>query len=286
MNRRRGILWLIAGLVLAIVAAGLSYYAFQQIVSQQESAVEEQLTQTVVVAKEFINERAVVRLNDIRTEERPIDEVPSGAIFKTDDAVGRISTRSFQPGQVLLTQNLVESFPSTGVEPTEVVSGTINFNQALGENLVAFALPASNRLSQEGILLPGDRVDLLFSTEVVGEEEGTGGKVSVYAIQDLEILQIIYQPPPAEEKEANAEQGAEKTEAQTPSRIPKTLILAIEPQDSVVLKYAIDTQTSMDLALRSADNRRRFEVDAMNINTIADRYEFQAPRPVKSEERR
>lgn len=279
MNRRRGILWLLAGLVLAIVAAGLSYFAFQQVVSQQMESVEEESTQSVVVAKELINERAVIRLADIGTEERPVEEVPSGAIFKTDDAVGRITTRSVSPGQVLLAQHLVESFPSTGVEPSEVVTSTVNFNQALGENLVAFAVPATDRLSTEGILLPGDRVDLLFSTDVIGAEEGTGGKVSMYALQDLEILQIIYKPKPKEE--GKDEEQDDDSEAGSSARVPKTLIVAIEPQDSVILKYALDTETSIDLALRAEDNRRLFEVDSVTINTISERYDFIAPRPLR-----
>jgi pilus assembly protein CpaB len=273
MNRRRGILWLVAGLLLAILAAALAYYAFQQIVTEQANQAQEEPTQTVVVARELINERGVIRLADITTEQRPVEEVPSGAIFNTDDAVGRITTVAIQPGQVVLTQNLVESFPSSGVEPSEIVTTTVNFNQALGEDLVAFALPAGDRLSKEGILLPGDRVDLLFSTDVVGATEGTGGKVSVYAIQDLEILQIIYQPPPAKEGEEKPPESA--------ARIPKMLIVAMEPQDSVVLKYAIDTSTPLDLVLRAEDNRRNFEVDAVTINTIADRYQFIAPRPVR-----
>ncbi|UCC86704.1 MAG: Flp pilus assembly protein CpaB [Anaerolineales bacterium] len=277
MKRRRGILWLLAGLVLAALAAGISYYAFQQVVAERASTAEEVTTQTVVVAKQLINERAVIRLADLGTEERPVEEVPSGAIFKTEDAVGRITTRSVQPGQVLLAQNLIESFPSTGVEPADVVTGTVNFSEALGEELVAFALPASDRLSQEGILLPGDHVDLLFSTDVVGEEEGTGGKVSIYAIQDLEVLQVIYQPQPQQEGEG--EQKKEEAETE-PVLVPKTIIVALEPQDAVVLKYAIDTSSSLDLVLRSQDNERTFDVDAVYINTISDRYRFSAPRPL------
>ena len=276
MNRRRGVLWLSAGLILALLAAGISYYAFQQVLTQQASTVEEKSTQTVVVAKQLINERAVIRLDDISTEERPIEEVPSGAVFKTADAVGRLANRPIPPGQVLLAQNLVESFSSTGIEPTDIVTETVDFNEALGENRVAYALPATDRLSMEGILLPGDRVDLLFSTDVVGEQEGAGGKVSIYAIQDLEVLQIIYQPPPATEKGKEGEPQPE-----LPARVPKTLILAIEPQDSVVLKYAVDTQAPINLALRSVDNRRIFEVDAATINTIAERYRFTAPRAIR-----
>jgi Flp pilus assembly protein CpaB len=277
MKRRRGILWLIAGLVLAVLAAGISYYAFQQIVAEQASAPEEESTQTVVVVKQLINERAVVRLADIGTEERPIEEVPSGAVFKTEDAVGRIATRSMQPGQILLAQNLVESFSSGGIEAADIATSTVNFNEALGEELVAFALPATDRLAQEGILLAGDHVDLLFSTDVVGEREGTGGKVAIYAIQDLEVLQVIYQPLP-EEEGADATQ---KVEAETePVLVPKTLIVALEPQDAVVVKYAIDTQSQLDLVLRAQDNERTFEVDAVHINIISERYRFSAPRPL------
>jgi len=280
MNRRRGVLWLLAGLVLALLAAGISYFAFQQVVAQQAATTEKKSTQTVVVAKQLINERAVIRLADVGTEERPLEEVPSGAVFKTGDAVGRIAARSIPPGQVLLAQNLVESFPSTNLEKSNVTTATVNFNEALGEELVAFALPVTDKLSKEGILLAGDRVDLLFSSDVVGEQEGTGGKVSIYAIQDLEVLQIIYQPPPANQEEAAKEQGNKAAPEASPL-VPKTLILAIAPQDAVVLKYVIDTQSPIDLVLRGRDNKRLFDVDAVHINSISERYRFTAPKPVR-----
>jgi Flp pilus assembly protein CpaB len=276
MKRRRGVLWLLAGLVLALVAGGISYFAFQQAVVERASAVEEEPTQTVVVAKQVINERAVIRLADIGTEERLVEEVPSGAIFKTDDAVGRIATRPMQPGQVLLTQYLIESFSPTGIEPADIVTDTVNFNVALGEDLVAFAFPVTDRLSKEGILLSGDHVDLLFSTDVVGQQEGAGGKVSVYAIQDIEILQVIYQPAPAQEGD---EEKSGEAEAEAPL-LPKTLILAMEPQDAVVLKYAIDTESPLDLVLRAGENERFFDVDSVHINTISERYRFTAPKPL------
>jgi Flp pilus assembly protein CpaB len=273
MNRRRGVIWIAAGLILALLAAGLSYFAFQQFLAQQEQAapVEVKTTKAVVVANQLINQRAVIRPADVGTEERPLEEVPSGAIFKTEDAIGSIADRAIQPGQVLLTQYLAEEIEE--FEP-EVITETLDFNEALGEDLVAFAMPVTGRLAQEGILLPGDRVDLLFSTDVVGEEEGTGGKVAMYAIQDLQVLQVIYKPPPPPPK---TEEGPPPTPAPPE---PKTLVVAIDPQDAVVLKYALDTQASMELALRAEENERFFDVDSVTINTISERYEFIAPRPV------
>jgi Flp pilus assembly protein CpaB len=278
MNRRRGILWLVAGLVLAVLAAGLSYYAFQQVIVRQANTPVGKSTQTVVVAKQPINERAVIRLADISTEERPLEKVPSGAVFKTDDAVGRIAARSIAAGQVLLAQNLVESFTTTGLGPTDTTTVTIDFNKALGEDLVAFALPVTDKLSKEGILLAGDHVDLLFTADVTGAQEGTGGKVSIYAIQDLEILQIIYPPPDAK---ADAKSDAKKEDQSEPAAlVPKTLIVAINPQDAVVLKFAIDTESPLDLVLRGENNRRRFDVDAVYINTVSERYRFSSPKPL------
>lgn len=281
MNRRRGIIWMVAGVILAILAACLSYFAFQQVVDQQQALpVEQPSTQTVVVARQAINERAVIRLADISTEERSIEAVPSGAIFTTEDAVGRIANRPIPAGQVVLAQQLVESFPTTGggsLQAADLLTDTIDFNEALGEDLVAYALPATDRLSVEGILLPGDHVDLLFSTDVVGEQEGSGGKVAIYAIQDVEILQIIYQPPPPPPPES---EGQEQPPADPAARIPKLMILAIEPQDATVLKYAMDIAAPIDVALRAEDNRRLFEVDAVTINTVAERYDFTAPVPL------
>jgi Flp pilus assembly protein CpaB len=279
MNRRRGILWLVAGLVLAVLAAGLSYYAFQQVIVRQANTPVGKSTQTVVVAKQPINERAVIRLADISTEERPLEKVPSGAVFKTDDAVGRIAARSIAAGQVLLAQNLVESFTTTGLGPTDTTTVTIDFNKALGEDLVAFALPVTDKLSKEGILLAGDHVDLLFTADVTGAQEGTGGKVSIYAIQDLEILQIIYPPPP--DANADAKSDAKKEDQSEPAALaPKTLIIAINPQDAAVLKFAIDTESPLDLVLRGENNRRRFDVDAVHINTVSERYRFSSPKPL------
>jgi pilus assembly protein CpaB len=278
MTQRRGILWLIAGILLAILAAGLAYYAFQQLVQQQEQLVAEveqqEQTQTVVVAQEAISERSVIRLADISTEERPIEEVPSGAVFKTEDAVGRIATRSIFPGQVLLAQNLAESFTSADIDVSEIITGAVDYDASLGDELVALALPANDRLSVEGILLPGDHVDLLFSTTVVGAEEGDGGPVAVYAIQDSEVLQIIYKPPPP------PPEGQEAPPPEEQELLPKTLILAMEPQDAVVLKYAVDTETTIDLALRGRENERIFDVDSVTINTLADRYDFVSPKPL------
>jgi Flp pilus assembly protein CpaB len=275
MNRRRGVIWLVAGLVLALLAAGLSYFAFQQIVTQQQTDAEEQVsTQPVVVARQTINERATVSLADLTTEERPLEEVPSGAIFKTEDAVGRVAIRSFLPDQILLAQYLVESFSPADLQATDIVTGPIDFNEALGDELVAYAMPAAGRLAQEGILLAGDHIDLLFTTIVVGVEEGTGGDVSVYAIQDLEVLQVIFEPPPPVPE-------GEEAPPEPPPLVPKTVIVAVDPQDAVVLKYAIDTQTTIDVVLRAEENQRVFEVNAVTINTIADRYEFVAPSAIR-----
>jgi len=79
---------------------------------------------------------------------------------------------------------------------------------------------------------------------------------------------------------ASSIRGIPKDELASEARIPKTLILALEPSDAAVLKYALDISAPIDLALRAEDNREQFDVDAVTINIIAERYDFVAPRPL------
>ena len=95
MKQRRGILWLLAGLILAILAAGISYFAFQRAVAQRASTAEEKPTQTVVVAKQVINERAVIRLADMSTEEGR-GALPPGT-YRPTRRMGRMSCPSQPP---------------------------------------------------------------------------------------------------------------------------------------------------------------------------------------------
>lgn len=92
-------------------------------------------------------------------------------------------------------------------------------------------------------------------------------------LQNLEVLQII------EEPQAQAQQA--QAEEEGPVLRPKALILKVEPQDAVVLKYLMDLDGHIQLALRSPDNEALFNVQPVNINYLMLRYGIALPQPLE-----
>jgi Flp pilus assembly protein CpaB len=99
--------------------------------------------------------------------------------------------------------------------------------------------------------------------------------VSVLTLQDLEVLQIIEEPQPQLQEQGQQQQQAAGT-------VPKrALILKIDPQDAVVLKYLRDSVGKIDLALRSPTNSTLFDVQPVNINYLVLRYGIVLPQPLQ-----
>jgi len=149
----------------------------------------------------------------------------------------------------------------------------VSLAEALNEDEVAVALRATDLMSRFGVLHAGDKVDLLFSVNVVGktyqEDVPRGGLVALTAVQDLEILQIVSARPPAEE-------GAE--EEQQPQE--RLIILIADPQEAVILKYLKDSGGVIDFALRAPTSEQLFEVEPVTINYLATRYGIVPPEPL------
>ncbi len=168
----------------------------------------------------------------------------------------------------MLAQNLLEVTAEGTAEETEMGLG-----EALNEGEVAVALPASDAMSKYGVVQAGDKVDVLFSANVVGktyqEDIPRGGLVSLMAIQDLEILHIVVQTQPTEEGEEAP-----------PLRVPQLIILIADPQEAVILKYLKDSGAVIDFALRSPTSEQLFETDPVTVNYLAKRYGIVPPEPL------
>jgi hypothetical protein len=103
------------------------------------------------------------------------------------------------------------------------------------------------------------------------ERDQSLDSVSVLTLQNLEVLQIIEEPQP--ESEAQQEEG--------PQLRPRALILQVDPQDAVVLKYLNDSVGSVQLALRGPENETLFNVQPVNINYLMLRYGIVLPQPLE-----
>jgi pilus assembly protein CpaB len=233
--------------------------------------------QPVVVARNPIAANDVIRVDNVTLEER--DQIPTGAAVEVGDVVGGTALRDIAQGEIIKVQDL------------RIYTGTMV--SLLPPDQIAVALPADDILSKWGAVMPGDHVDVLFTLDIILEKpmyiddirtveeaqlyaaierDQSLDNISVLTLQNLEVLQIIQEPQPEVEGQAQDQ----------PPQIPqRALILQVDPQDAVVLKYLRDSVGSIQLALRAPENDTLFNVQPVNINYLMLRYGIVLPQPLE-----
>jgi len=285
--KRRSWLWFIASALLAVLAGVLAIVALNWGASRQ-AVVTPAPEQRVVVAAQALAAGTQLRADNVSVV--PIAEVPSGAATQVQAVLGSTTLRDIANGEVILMQDLATPWT------TEGMTATRNLDVLLGNDKIAVALPADDILSQWGAVLPGDHVDVLFTIDVILEtpmkpeeiitlQEGqvlqrlerdqSLDNVSALTLQNLEVLQILEEPQVEAQGQAQQEQ---QQQVQPPRR---ALVLKIDPQDAVILKYLRDSVGKIDLALRSPANNLLFDVDPVNINYMVLRYGIVLPQPLE-----
>lgn len=274
--KRRSWLWFIVAAILAIAAGVLAIVALTR-ATEDETPVAPVKQQLVVVARNPIAADSIIGTDNVTLAER--DEIPSGAATEPGTVVGAIALQDIAQGEVIKIQDI------------RIISDTERVRIELSDDKLAIVLPANDVLSQWGAVLRGDHVDLLFSLDIIletpmypeqlimiGQEEAIHNivrdqsfdKASVLALQNLEVLDIIQEPQSPQETE----------EGQVAPRAT-ALLLKIDPQDAVVLKYLRDSVATIDVALRGADNETLFNVQPVNINYLMLRYGIVLPQPLE-----
>ncbi len=272
--KRRSLLWFVASAILAILAGVLAMVFLRSRGGEQAAAVPKQ---EVVVARNPIAINQVIRTDNVTLDQR--DKIPSGAAVEVQDVVGGTALRDIAQGEVIVMQDI------------RIITGTRDLPFLLGDDKIAVALQANDILSKWGAVMPGDHVDVLFTLDLILEKpmyiddittleeaqlytsierDQSLDNVSVLTLQNLEVLQIIEEPQPEEAQ----------TEEQAATLPQRALILKVDPQDAVVLKYLRDSIGKVDLALRSPDNGALFNVQPVNVNYLMLRYGVVLPQPL------
>lgn len=278
MKRRSWIWFLISG-ILALLAGVVAIAALRFFADRVDPEIPV-ASQMVVVANSPIAAGSIIRVDWVALTER--DQIPSGAIVNPDDVIGRKALADIAPNEVIRVQDVEQQ--AQGPSRSDIPADKI-----------AVALPADDILSKWGAVMPGDHVDVLFTLDVILEtdmypeevlrvEEGevlqrlerdqSLDHVSVLTLQNLEVLQIIEEPGVTLQEGQQAQDQA----ASVPQR---AMVLAINPQDAVLLKYLRDTEGILDVALRSPDNGTLFNAEPVNINYLVLRYGIVLPEPLQ-----
>jgi pilus assembly protein CpaB len=233
--------------------------------------------------------------DDLRELEVPVEVIPRNAVKSLEQAVGRFAKAPLIAGEMVLEHHLAD--------PTNS-SGDLAF--VIGDDQVLMAFSPGDLLTSLNILQPGDLVDILVTMSHVvpvtaaeqeggvaptpvpaGEEPPTETRIFTFdAMQRLKLTAIIYDVVVEEgtrQTSASAPvdvTGAVATPQPTPTPPPassriKTFLLALSPQDALVLKHLKDTGAKFDLVLRAPTSTELFDLTPVIPDYLVDRFELE-----------
>ena len=239
MRRRSGYIWLLAGAALAIIAGLLTVWVVTRVAPAAVPAAVVEPEIEVVVAARYIPVRELVLDDAVELRSVPARAVPDNALRSVGKVVGRMALIPLSPDEIILSNQLAD---------VDVASGRVGFQ--MPDDRVAMVFSGSDLLSRSGLVQPGDHVDLLFSIDVAATEQEAVRVVTLNALQNVEIVGVVRPEAPTDEGVSAA-----VTRDQ-----PPTFVVALDPQDALVLKHLWDIGGTVSLVLRAPGAEERFDV--------------------------
>ncbi len=285
MARLKGVLWLVVGLLVAITAGFVAYLVLANAATQ--ATIQTAGAQVdVVVAARTIHVGRILSQEDLTLEKMPVKLVPDGALQHIGDAVDKMALTDMYEGEVVLSQRIAVP---------DVVSGNGRVAAIMAEEHVLMALPAADLMSHISLLKPGDHVDILYTLDVPASASGnsletllntqpvmassaTNTKKATFIALENVVIAALVDPenPITSENGANQNDQTLGTNNAT-SENPNAILIAVLPQDALMLKYLQDAGGVFDLVLRSPANDQPADADPVDINYIKNRYQLSSP---------
>jgi len=270
------VLFVIVGVVLVGVGIFASFYLFQRLQAQQEpEVVEEEIIKTdVVVLTRAISLGAALKPGDLEVISVPVEIAPPNVITNPDEAVDKIVKTDLVQGEMLLLHNLAD--------PTNN-NGDLSF--ILSDDHVLMAFPADDLMSQESVPQRGDIVDIFASfeqeVETIGEpvtaegepEEPQTRTFTLDTLQKVEVTALVLDVIQQEETSPTLLEGETPEEEQPePDVNIRAYLLALNPQDALILKHLKDTGAIFDIVLRAPTSTVEFDLTPVTEEFIIEFY--------------
>ncbi|NLE76767.1 MAG: Flp pilus assembly protein CpaB [Chloroflexi bacterium] len=288
---RRGRIFIILGLVLALVTAFGAFLLLNQ-PQNAPSVQQETPTKRVVVAVQNIGAGQPILPETITMTDWPQDQIPPGAILNQAETAGKLASAPIYQGQVLQQQMLIG-------KDDMMLQGT-HASWMIPEGMVAVAFPVNRISSVAYAIQAGDFVDVLITVNLVDldmesqvkqpvERVGAQGtiigkqeprQVVQLTLQNVEILKVGdwntgipgAEPEPKEEKQQQASGQATPT-----PKGPDIITVLLDQQDALVLKFLRESGAVIDLALRARDDRSLVTTESVTLDYIMRRFDITPP---------
>lgn len=282
MSRRR---WIVIGLVGTLVVV-IGFALLATVVTRVASPLPAATplpprTVSVVVTTHDLPVRSLLQLTDITVIDVPVQLAPLEALSDPEDAVGRITMIPLVTGETIGAHHLAD--------PTNY---THDLAFVIDDDQVLMAFPSTDLMSRLNILQPGDVVDILVSLTApvlpgpgTEAEEVSGAELFTFdAMQQVEISAVVIdvltgrRPGSASDPSASTDgaiiQPQPTPEPEPSGASPQALLIALDPQDALVLKHIKDIGGIIDIVLRAPTATVRFELSPVMADYLRDRFEL------------
>jgi pilus assembly protein CpaB len=209
--------------------------------------------------------------NDVSISEIPVDVIPRDAVTSLDSVIGKFIKSDMVQGEMVLQNNIAD--------PT---NNNQDLSFILSEDHVLMAFPAIDLISQENVIQRGDVIDILATVRETIEQPGS----STTTTTDSSTAQIVTATPVVRDFTIDAFQKVSVTALvlntvnnQNGSNSGKTSIssylLALKPQDALVLKHLVDQGAKFDIVLRAPTSTTQFDLTPVTEEYITELYGLQ-----------
>lgn len=289
MNRTRGILLALLGI--GVIVVGVVFVASlvrPMAIAAPQPTPRPPLTVPVVVVTHDVPLNVALQASDLGLVDMPIELAPKGALTDINAGVGMVTKVQLVGGEMLMQHHLAD--------PTNT---TRDYAFTIRNDQVLMAFPTTDLMSQIKILQPGDQVDILVSVEEsVRPESASDSAVSdaedaepedelftFSALQRTSISAVVVEVTQRQSSSSSSSRAStglaaagatpQPTPTPEPEDIkPQAILLALAPQDALVLKHLKDAGGVFDIVLRSPTSTQRFELSPVSAEYVKDQYQL------------
>ena len=294
---RRGTLLIIIGIILAL-GTTLVVFVLLRPVGQAPTATPQPTPEekiSVVIAAQEIPALTEIPADAVGTLLIPKSALTPKHLLDPEAVIGKKTMRLVARGSFITTDLLLDE--------SKVLELGYNASLNIPPGKVAAAFRTTQIRAVAGAIQNGDFVDILISYwmldteaepapgEGEGEEEAAPESYILLAqllLQDVEVLRVgpwagVAAPPeelPEEggEEAAPEEEGEGEPELQPVSpEAQVVLTLLLDQQDALVLKFASESEASIDLVLRGLEDHDTARTETVSLEYVMTRFEITVP---------
>ena len=273
-NKPKTALIVIVGLILVAVGVFATIMLVQRFQANNAPAAataDTVKTSVVVVTRDLFLGDAITE-TDVTLLSVPVELAPRDAITSVEETFGKIIKTDLVQGEMVLKHNLAD--------PT---NNNKDLSFILSEDHVLFAFPADDLMSREGIVQRGDIVDI-FATfqqkvKTIGETTTTTGEpkepemrtFTVDTMQKISVTAMVLEVIQQENNTSPVPTGSTQP-TPAPQTRTKAYLLALNPQDALILKHLKDTGATFDIVLRAPTSTVQFDLTPVTAEYIIEYY--------------